>query len=176
MTKPGSSTQPSPRKSGDAGLKKPRARPVSCSPAIVAKICERLAKGESLLSVCRAHGMPARSSVIEWINANECGMGDSSARAFAAGYDALADQCLEIANTPCKGVERTIRADGTIETKELDMLGHRRLQIDTRLRLLGKWAPKKYGDRQILDHNITADTAAILMAARKRSSSGKQDV
>jgi hypothetical protein len=28
----------------------------------------------------------------------------------------------------------------------------RRLQVDTRLKLLAKWNPKKYGDRQQLDH------------------------
>jgi len=28
-----------------------------------------------------------------------------------------------------------------------DMLGHRKLQIETRLKLLAKWNPKKYGDR-----------------------------
>ena len=33
--------------------------------------------------------------------------------------------------------------------------------------------PQRYGDRQQIDHNVTSDTAAILMAARKRS--GKQD-
>ena len=27
------------------------------------------------------------------------------------------------------------------------MLGHRKLQIETRLKLLAKWNPKKYGDR-----------------------------
>ena len=27
------------------------------------------------------------------------------------------------------------------------MLGHRRLQIDTRLRLIGKWHQHKYGDK-----------------------------
>mgnify|MGYP003348157682 FL=1 len=30
------------------------------------------------------------------------------------------------------------------------MLGHRKLQIETRFKLLSKWNPKKYGDRQII--------------------------
>ena len=30
------------------------------------------------------------------------------------------------------------------------MLGHRKLQIETRLKLLAKWNPKKYGDRTTL--------------------------
>jgi hypothetical protein len=28
-----------------------------------------------------------------------------------------------------------------------DMLGHRKLQIETRLKLLAKWSPKRYGDK-----------------------------
>ena len=30
---------------------------------------------------------------------------------------------------------------------EEDMLGHRKLQIETRLKLLAKWNPQKYGDK-----------------------------
>jgi hypothetical protein len=33
------------------------------------------------------------------------------------------------------------------------MLGHRRLQIETRLKLLSKWDPKRYGDK--IDVNAT---------------------
>lgn len=92
-----------------------------------------------------------------------------SARAFEEGYDALAEQCLEIANTPVKGTETTTNPDGTAFVKEADMLGHRRLQIDTRMRLLGKWAPKKYGDRQELHHTADESLAATIIAARQRS-------
>jgi len=38
--------------------------------------------------------------------------------------------------------------DGEKKTvREEDMLGHRKLQIETRLKLLAKWNPKKYGER-----------------------------
>ena len=33
------------------------------------------------------------------------------------------------------------------ETKCADMIEHRKLRIDTRLKLLAKWNPKKYGDK-----------------------------
>ena len=38
---------------------------------------------------------------------------------------------------------------GTSTTVE-DMLGHRKLQIETRLKLLSKWDPKRFGDRVAL--------------------------
>ncbi|MNU09652.1 hypothetical protein D3C72_2563420 [compost metagenome] len=32
------------------------------------------------------------------------------------------------------------------------MLGHRRLQVETRLKLLAKWHPKKYGEKVTAEH------------------------
>lgn len=59
------------------------------------------------------------------------------ARAREDGYDVIADECMRLADTkPADQVE----------------VGWRRLQIDTRLKLLAKWNPKKYGDRVGVDH------------------------
>jgi hypothetical protein len=44
------------------------------------------------------------------------------------------------------GQKQVMGDDKTYTTVE-DMLGHRKLQIETRLKLLAKWNPKKYGDR-----------------------------
>ncbi len=110
-------------------------------------ICERLAKGESLESICRGEEMPAAPTVRRWILEDVEGFAALSARAYSLGYEALAEQCLIIADTPLEGVETTTKANGDTEEKRGDMLQHRRLQIDTRMRLLGKWAPKRYGDK-----------------------------
>ena len=59
------------------------------------------------------------------------------ARAREDGYDELAEKCMRIAFDPCRDqVEVT----------------QRRLQVDTILKLLAKWNPKKYGDRQAVAH------------------------
>jgi hypothetical protein len=71
------------------------------------------------------------------------------ARAREQGYDAIAEDLLAIADTPLMGETETSSANGLTITRQ-DMLGHRKLQIETRLKLLAKWNPKKYGDRQIL--------------------------
>ena len=44
------------------------------------------------------------------------------------------------------GQKQGMGDDKTHTTVE-DMLGHRNLQIETRLKLLAKWNPKKYGER-----------------------------
>jgi hypothetical protein len=70
----------------------------------------------------------------------------SIARARDIGYDALAEECLLIADTPQFGQKQVMTDEGTATTIE-DMLGHRKLQIETRLKLLAKFHPTKYGDK-----------------------------
>ena len=62
------------------------------------------------------------------------------------GYDALAEEALEISNTPVLGQKQVMSDKSTYTTVE-DMLGHRKLQIETRLKLLACWDPKKYGNK-----------------------------
>lgn len=90
--------------------------------------------------------MPAWRTVYDWTEANP-DFAAAIARARIAGYDAIAHEALEIADTPMKGVETTTKANGDTEEKWGDMLGHRKLQIETRLKLLSKWDPKRYGDK-----------------------------
>jgi len=56
-----------------------------------------------------------------------------------------------------------------VTVKKVEMLGHRKLQIETRLKLLAKWDPKRYGDLQKVEHSGSVDVAATLLAARKRA-------
>lgn len=108
-------------------------------------ICAGLAEGHSLLSIVEAMGIPY-STAKAW----ERDVPEHSAnvaRAREAGCHALADQCLEIADTPMLGVVRTIKPDGAIEERHEDMTNHRRLQLDTRKWLLARWLPKVYGEK-----------------------------
>jgi hypothetical protein len=68
------------------------------------------------------------------------------ARARDAGFDKIALDALRIADTPIFGEEITESEDG-MQVKKSDMLGHRKLQVETRLKLLAKWDPKRYGER-----------------------------
>lgn len=135
-------------------------RPSKCTPEIVATICRRLSVGEPLAVICRDEGMPNPGTVRDWMAARE-DVTRAIAGAREDGEDFLAAECLAIADTPQEGVETTINEDGTSE-KRGDMLGHRKLRIETRLKLLAKWNPKKWGEK--VDHhhggavNIMVDT------------------
>ena len=133
--------------------------------AIAEYVCEQLALGRSLLSISKdgpdklgIYTMPSRAELWRW-EETEPHKGNS-VQARAIGFHQLAEECIEIANMPHIGETTTTNPDGTEFIKREDMLGHRRLQIDTRMRLLGKWLPKIYGDKIEHEHkgsvNITA--------------------
>lgn len=153
---------------------------------IADEICNRLSEGEPLRQICRDEHMPAWRTVYDWIKA------DSEFAAHIAyardlGFDAIAEEALEIANTPLVGEETEESNDG-FKVKRGDMLGHRKLQIETRLKLLAKWSRKKYGEHiateltgadggpvQITDTERAAKITALLAAARARKDGDSVD-
>lgn len=123
-----------------------RGRPSKYTPELAAEICERLSTGEPLAQICRDEHMPSDGVVRDWQEKDEK-FSHAIARARIDGFDRLAAECLQIANTPLIGEEFEETDDGKTKVKRGDMLGHRKLQIETRLKLLAKWDPKRYGDR-----------------------------
>jgi hypothetical protein len=116
---------------------------------VVPAICERLAKGEPLAVICRDMDIPRRT-VNQW-RQDDPEIAAQFDEARDDGYDTLAGECLEIADTTQEGVE-IVERNGTREVHHGDMLGHRKLRIETRLKLLAKWDPRRYGDKQQLEH------------------------
>lgn len=114
-------------------------------------ICERLIEGESLRSICRDEEMPHAATVCRWLGNNEA-FREQYAHARGAQADTLADEILDISDTPVTGVRTTTKPDGAVETVEGDMIEHRRLRVDSRKWYASKLAPKKYGDRQTHEH------------------------
>lgn len=143
-------------------------RRINFKAEIVAEICRRLEKGEPLTVICRSQPtFPDPATVWRWAEADK-EVAQAIARAREVGHDAIAEECLAIANTPVEGTETTIDEKG-VSIKKADALGHRKLQIETRLKLLAKWNPKKYGDRVALEHSGEIGLADRLKAARERA-------
>lgn len=118
------------------------------TPEIDEAIVAGISQGIPLAQICRDLGID-RSIVYDWRRDDE-ELDRRIARARDIGFDAIADECLRIADTQQIGERVKIDADGEEEVTREDMLGHRKLQIETRLKLLAKWDPKRYGDKQLL--------------------------
>jgi hypothetical protein len=66
------------------------------------------------------------------------------ARARDTGHDIIAQECLEIADR--KAEDYMVLADGR-EQLDREHVQRSKLRIETRLKLLAKWNPKKWGDK-----------------------------
>jgi hypothetical protein len=131
-------------------VKKKTGRPSKYDPEIARIICEQLSEGIPLRQICRENdGFPAWRTVYDWMGRDEA-LSASIARARDIGYDALAEECLAIADNIEFGQKQVMTDQGTATTVE-DMLGHRKLRIETRLKLLAKFHPTKYGDRVAIE-------------------------
>lgn len=148
--------------------KKAHGRPSKYTADLAALICRRLADGETLLSVCRDDAMPSDATVRTWALDDLHGFSSQYAKAREIGYAKMADEILEIANTPKEGV--TVKQnDKGLETRKGDMIEHRRLQVDTRKWLLSKALPKVYGDKIDVQHGGTDVLLDALAAAGERA-------
>ena len=147
-------------------------RPSSYTPELVEAIAERLSNGEPLAVICRDEGMPGLRTVYDWME----GKADVSARiarAREAGEDMIAAGCLEIADDARNDYMERLNSDGESDgyAYNAEHVQRSKLRIDTRLKLLSKWNPKKYGERLAVDHGVQDNLAERLRAARERASS-----
>jgi len=113
-------------------------------------ICERLADGQSLRAICRVEGMPADRTVRRWATDNVDGFGERYSAAREAGYHAIAEEMLEIADDGRN--DSYVDESGNPRTDN-DVVQRSRLRVDTRKWYLAKMLPKVYGDRQAVEHS-----------------------
>lgn len=120
---------------------------------LVPQICERLTTGqETLTAICGSLGI-ARSTFNQW-RREDPEIEAAAKQAKRDGCHAIADECMHISDTPLMGEECEYDAEGNlIKRKTCDMLGHRKLMIETRMNLLKKWMPDVYGDKTAIDHS-----------------------
>lgn len=133
-------------------------RPSTFTQAIADEICERLRSGEPLAEICRGDGMPHPTTFRRWCDSTHSlddePLAIAYARAREDGFDAIAADALRIADTPEVGEtesDEPLIVEGEevgriTKVRREDLLGHRKLRVETRLKLLAKWDPKRYGD------------------------------
>lgn len=113
-------------------------------------ICERIADGESLRSICLDEDMPGKSTVFQWL-AGHAEFADQYARAREAQADSIVDEMLDIADDGTNDYITKENSDGsTYEAVNSEHIQRSKLRIDARKWVAGKLKPKKYGDRVAL--------------------------
>lgn len=123
-------------------MKKKNGRPHGFTQEIADAICEKIADGCSVRSICKADDMPALSSVFKWLKEIK-GFSEQYARAKEMQADALFEDILDIADSQEGDIVK--RADGS-EHVNHDNINRAKLRIDSRKWMAGKLRPKVYGD------------------------------
>lgn len=110
-------------------------RPSAYNEKTARKLCEGLAAGLSLRQVCQQDGMPGKSTVLRWLfDEDKQDFWDQYARAREIQLHGFSDELTDLSDA-AKDVQKA------------------KLQIDTRKWLLSKLLPKKYGEKQQLEHS-----------------------
>lgn len=98
----------------------------------IEELLDRLASGkESLAAICRDPRMPGLRTVYDWIECDSDFAARFRARK-AIGVRAMFDDCLEIADEPASDPVK---------------IADKRVRIDTRMRLAGKWLREEFGEQ-----------------------------
>lgn len=126
-------------------------RPSSYTPELHAEIIDRLSHGETLADICRDDHMPAVRTVSDWKEAHKDFSADF-ARAREDGEDAIAARTRQTARG--KTAEQGGDSTGDVQRDKLI--------IDTDLKLLAKWSPKRYGEKLALSGDADSPLTVVV--------------
>jgi len=127
------------------------ARPTDFTPELAKHICQQLAEGRSLRSICEAVDMPARSTVYEWLDAGLHGFPDQYARARMRQADTMLEEIIEIADDGTNDFMTITKGDTSYVVENKEWTSRSKLRVDARKWAMSKMAPKKYGDSKAID-------------------------
>lgn len=112
----------------------------SYTQAIGDEICRRISLGETLADICRDLKL-SRFTVDQWRD-DQPAFKAAYLDARTKGYDVIAEDCLAIADESSRDFK-----NGQYDAEHVQ---RSKLRIETRLKLLAKWDPRRYGDKHIL--------------------------
>lgn len=113
---------------------------------IIKHVLQEVAGGRAVSRILREDaGMPCRSTWWNWYFSDQ-NLVDKVALARANGVESIVDEALDIADTPEIGKVETDDGEKVVVRTE-DMLGHRKLRVETRLKYAQMIAPRKYGSK-----------------------------
>lgn len=128
-------------------------RPSDYTDELATSICLLIAEGLSLRKICLMDEMPDKSTVFRWLAKNQT-FRDQYAKAKEQGALVWAEEILEIADDGSNDYMAQLDDEGKAAAWKFmgENVQRSRLRVDSRKWLLSKILPKKYGDKQQVDH------------------------
>lgn len=122
-------------------------RPSKFNTKICNAICTKIAEGKSVRSICSEKKMPARRTVMNWLQQHE-EFQVQYTRACELRAAFWAEEIIEIADDSTNDFMERKRKDGSVETvPDHENVQRSKLRVDSRKWLMSKLVPKKYGDK-----------------------------
>lgn len=148
------------RKSSTPDGEKPKlGRPDSYTEVVALAICERIANGESVRTICKDEHMPCAATVFKWLaDESKATFTEQYTRARDAQADYYAEQIIQIADDGAN--DTYVDDDGKTRTDQ-DVIARSRLRVDARKWYASKLAPKKYGDK--IEHSGPGEGGALVV-------------
>jgi hypothetical protein len=132
-------------------------------------VCKLLADGWTLNQACQQLGLAGRT-VRRWALDND-DFAPQYARARELGYQAMADELIEISDDGRNDWMSILGKNGqAIDVPNKEVIDRSKLRVDTRKWLLSKALPKIYGDK--LDVNAKHDASESFKALWTAFSAG----
>lgn len=145
-------------------------RPSSFTEEKAVRICELIAGGMSVRSICAMDDMPERATFFRWLH-NNPSFQNQYARATSARADAMFEEMFEIAD------ETSLDETGD-ERAIAERIQRSKLRVDTRKWALARMNPRKFGERvtrevtgpgggplQSVNANLEGETAKVAAEA-----------
>ena len=120
----------------------------ACLLEILDKVAKTTKPIKQILTECTSY--PDEPSFYGYVHSSET-LSKLYERARLMRCQIMQDQILEIADTPQVGVIERATPKGKVII-HADMLDHRKLQVETRFRLLAKLKPREWGDKNTTEH------------------------
>lgn len=137
-------------------LARPRGRPSKYTPEIADEIVNRIATGEPLRQIAREEHMPHWTAIYDWMERDK-EFSLRIAHARERGEEAIAQECLEIADSAKNDWMEAHGQDSEGYRLNGEHIQRSKLRIETRLKLLAKWNPRKWGEKVDMNHGVQPD-------------------
>lgn len=137
--------------------KKPTGRPSTYSKEKCDTIIELMCQGVWVTEACRQAGVPI-ASFLRYCDEDRDGLLERSMRAREVCYEVMGHKTIEMAQE----MPLTNPVTGALDSAAVQW---KRLQVDTMFRLLGKLAPKRWGDKIDVNHSGKVGLESLIAGA-----------
>lgn len=140
-------------------------RPTLRTPAMIDEICSGLREGITLRQICSRKHLPNRQTILNWRDSDP-ELARQLADARARGCDALAEECIEIADNASNDYLERETSEGRLDkTLNAEHVQRSRLRIDTRLKIAAVWNRAEYGEKRDVNVSGSLTLEALVLSA-----------